>query len=118
MSRGRWTSEDYNRYLKANARNENRSAGAVADSKQRTGNGQVPAKKVARLNGQFILCIHSERKCLTDSDGAFSKYAIDALITAGLLEDDDPKVLPESPRKTQSKSTESKTTIEIYRIGE
>jgi len=108
--------KQYQEQIKRKLDSQDRVAVPVADVEQRTRNEQVPKKKVARFDGQVSIKIHSERRYLTDADGACSKYAIDALITAGVLINDNPKCIPESPRKTQSKSKEDKTIIEIYEV--
>ena len=45
-------------------------------------------KEAKRFDGPVSIEIHSIRKRLTDSDGACTKYVIDAIVDRGILSDD------------------------------
>jgi len=95
---------------------KNKTTVSAANAKQNPGDEPLAKKEVKKLNGQVSVSVHSKRKRLTDSDGAFAKYVIDAIVTAGVLPDDSPEFIPESPKKTQEKTKDAEETIiEIYR---
>lgn len=54
------------------------------------GHEQVGAGKVAPFDTPTCIHVHSVRKRLTDADGVSAKAAIDGLVHAGVLYDDDP----------------------------
>ena len=55
------------------------------------------------------------RKRYRDADGGFAKYVVDALVSAGVLGDDTPAWLPQSPSIRQVKSPDEGTLIELWR---
>jgi hypothetical protein len=56
--------------------------------------------------------IHSIRKRLTDSDGICAKFAIDAIVLAGIIENDDPSIVKEVSY-SQEKGEPEQTIITI-----
>ena len=94
----------------------NHTAIRTTNMESRACNEPLATEKASRFDGQVSLCVHSQRHKLTDSDGACFKYALDAIVSAGILSDDSPQIIPESPRETQSKISKmepEKTTIII-----
>lgn len=76
-------------------------------------NEPLAEKKAARFNGQVGVSFHSVRNRLTDSDGACSKYVLDAIVSARILQDDNPKIIPKSPSKTQEKGKQEYVKITV-----
>ena len=66
--------------------------------------------------GRVRISYHDQRKRLRDSDGGESKFHTDALVDAGVFEDDSPEFVPESPKITQEKNREEGLTIVVERI--
>ena len=91
---------------------KNRATVCVANVERGAGDEQVETEKATRFNGQVSIRVHSIRKRLTDADGICSKYAIDAVVDAGILPDDSPKYVTEVSH-TQEKGKEEKTFIII-----
>jgi len=74
-------------------------------------------KEVKGFDGQVCIYVHSRRHRLTDSDGACFKYTQDAIVDCGVLRDDSPDIIPESPRKTQETiKGQEYTVIEIFKV--
>lgn len=91
-------------------------ASASANSKQYPCNALEATQKVERFVRPINLRYHEKRKRLTDSDGQFTKYFTDAIVSAGILRSDDPSVIPQSPKKTQEKSDQQETVITIVEL--
>ena len=72
-------------------------------------------KKNTGLNPPFNIHIHSVRKRLTDSDGVSGKACIDALVIAGILPDDRPKIVS-SVTYSQEKGSPEETIITITEV--
>ena len=89
----------------------NRNADTSTYMEPITGNAPLGKEKATRFDRPVSISIHSQRNRLTDSDGACSKYVIDSLVSAGILQDDSPEYVPCSPRKTQEKVTGLERTI-------
>jgi len=89
----------------------NNSSLSATHMEQGISNALSGEEGIKRLDGRVSISIHSKRNRLTDSDGACSKYVIDALVTNGLLQNDSPQYIPESPRKTQEKLAGQEYTI-------
>ena len=90
--------------------NDNKTTVSNADNKQGISDAPNGKKKPARFNRQVDIHIHSRRNRLADYDGLFSKYAIDSLVSLGILQDD----RPEKVRKithTQEKTDKLEETI-------
>ena len=85
------------------ARVKTGSAVPAANVESGPGNGVETEKEAPRFDRPVSISIHSRRKKLTDSDGICCKYVIDALVSCGVLSNDDPSVIPESPKETQEK---------------
>lgn len=83
----------------------------AAHNKQDTGDAPLGTQEAPRFNGQVNITVHSQRNRLTDSDGAWFKYALDSIVDAGILHDDSPKYVPESPRKTQEQVAGIEMTV-------
>ncbi len=94
----------------------NRITVSSPDMESHTGNASLGKKEIKGFNRPVSIKIHSFRKRLTDSDGACSKYVLDAIVSAGILIDDSPEYVPESPKKTQGKAKEEKTIVTIEEV--
>ena len=75
--------------------NENNPTVPPADMEPDIGHKPLAKKKDKGFNRQVSIHIHSKRHRLTDADGACGKYAIDSLVSAGILEDDRPEIVSE-----------------------
>ena len=86
---------------------------------QNSRDGNMGTKEVKRYDTPVCIHLHSLRHRLCDSDGISGKAAIDGLVIAGILQDDSPKEVPESPIQTQVKipmSQKEETIITIEGI--
>ena len=72
-------------------RDGNNITSTVTDIQQDFNNAPNGEKKAARFNRPVSIHIHSIRNRLTDPDGGCAKYFIDALVSAGVLQDDRPE---------------------------
>lgn len=75
---------------------------------------QKPKRKP--LEKRVSIRVHSKRKRLVDADGVSAKAAIDGLVIAGVLEDDNNKYVKEvrySQEKISKEETEE-VILEIY----
>lgn len=88
----------------------------VSSSDNEQGFGDAPngSKKFEGFNRQVDIHIHSRRNRLTDPDGGFSKYVVDALVTAGILQDDRQEEVRRVSH-TQEKTNELEETIVTIR---
>jgi len=73
------------------------------------------AQKTARFVAPVSCNIHSVRKRLADVDGVSAKAAIDGLVLAGVLYDDDPSHVKEVTY-SQEKGEPEKTIITIKEV--
>lgn len=69
----------------------------------------IPENK--QIHKIFSVHVHSRTNKLADSEGRSIKSAIDGLVLAGLLPDDNPSFLPKIPGQTQEKKTGPEETI-------
>lgn len=107
----RYTEEWLNEYMQKFSVD---TARAAADMEPRTCYAPLAKKKTARFNRPVSIRMHQIRNRLTDSDGACVKYVLDAIVSAGVLCDDSPEQIPESPAETQEKRPgQEYTEIEI-----
>lgn len=95
------------------ALNEDHSPAPTPNLEQHLSNASFSKKAYPRFNGPLSIRIHCKRKRLTDHDNICSKYAIDALVTGGILQDDNPECVKEISY-TQEKSKENYTIIELW----
>ena len=93
----KWTQEqvDAHQAKVRRQKNETNISLSTTNVEQGTGNESLATQKAQGFDGPVSIRIHSKRKRLTDSDGACSKYLIDAIVDAGLLRDDSPKEVKE-----------------------
>ena len=84
-----------------------------ANVEQGAGDGALAKEEVKGFNRPVSLSYFETRKRLADSDGACTKYATDALVSAGILRNDSPLEIPERPTHKQTKGKEEETIIEI-----
>jgi hypothetical protein len=96
----------------------NKSAIRIADLEQGDCNALPRQEKTARFNRPVSIHVLCKRNRLADSDGISKKYAIDALVACGILQDDSPKFVPEEPRCVQEKSDVEETIITITELEE
>lgn len=109
----KWTKKKYDEYM---SKFDNRIANKVANNKPIVRNVSLAAQAYPRFDGPVSISIHSIRHKLTDCGGACAKYVIDAIVSAGILPDDNPKIIPESPKETQEKGVNEKVIITIRSI--
>lgn len=87
-----------------------------ADMERIARNASLAKKKDERQDTQrYDKCsvrIHSVRKRLADIDGISGKYALDAIVRAGIIQDDSPRYV-KSVTHTQEKGFPETTTITI-----
>lgn len=103
----------------AEAQIDHRASNSVADLEPGAGDEQVAKEKTKGfdppLSYPVRIHIHSARKRLCDADGACGKYAIDGLIHAGIIPNDDPAHVREvsySQEKAAGRAEETIITIE------
>lgn len=66
-----------------------------------------------RVAGPARIVITEYRKRLRDTNNGCDKFIVDALVAAGVLEDDSPDVLPETPVIRQIKAKTEQTVVEV-----
>jgi len=76
------------------------------------------ADKSKEVHPRYRIRVHSKRRRRTDSDGISVKAAIDGLVRGGLLGDDSPDWISQTPTQSQEKSKVEETIIEIYEIDD
>ena len=104
----RWTDEQYQKYIAA----RNKPAVPATNVEPNTCNGVEGKKKVARLHGLYDVEIISYISRLRDPDGTSAKYAIDSIVSAGILQDDNAKFIREiKHRQVKIKKGAEKTQI-------
>ena len=75
----------------------------------------LAAKETPRLAGPLRVVVTSYLRRLRDADGTSSKYLIDALVDAGLLQGDGPEVIVEVVHR-QIKSQTDYTVVDFYSV--
>ena len=113
----RWTMEDVERHQERvkNGRNKNKTSRKIAVNESNPSRKSVEEKAHPRFNGPVDITVISYLYRLRDADGCFSKYAIDGIVSAGILRGDSLKEIREirhSQKKVGRKSDE-KTEIII-----
>lgn len=88
---------------------------SATNLEQDTCDAALPEEGSKTQDTRVSIHVHSIRKRLCDADGISAKAAIDGLVQAGILPDDDPKHVKEVTY-SQEKGSEEKTIIEIYMI--
>ena len=76
-----------------------------------TGHAPLGAQETPRFDRPVSITLHSQRNRRTDADGTCAKYVIDSLVSAGVLQDDTPKHVPEVPGQTQERITGLQITV-------
>lgn len=92
--------------------NEDRDTNTAADLEPDNQDASDAALQNGQFNQAVCIAVHSVRKRLADPDGISAKAAIDAIVAAGVLQDDSAKFVKEV-RFTQEKGSEEKTIIVI-----
>lgn len=108
----RWTDEEYAKYLAAH----HRVAVPVADVERGVGDAAAAADAGEAVDSQFRIKFHSRRGRWIDSDGLYSKAAIDGLREGGILVDDSPRYVA-GVEYSQEISKNEETVIELWQIG-
>lgn len=129
------STENAKRIREALAQDSNRSSNAnVECSTKHSGKGvgelptvrsysSKPCKEDGALpyiQGPVAIRIIHYRHTLADSEGYCIKFAIDALVIGGILEDDSAKIIPQRPIELHykiPKEEKEKTEIEIWQTG-
>lgn len=105
---------------KGHAKVRNSSTVPTANRKQIISNDLAGKKKIKRFDGQVSIKIRSYRHRLGDPFGISEKYAIDAIVDRGILQDDSCKEINEEKSNHQQikikKSEKERTVIEIQSI--
>jgi hypothetical protein len=80
------------------------------------GHAPLAKKAPARFDGPVVIRVVEKRHRLPDRDGSSFKYLLDAIVSAGVLPDDDRKIVKEIERiEVQVARDEAEETIvEIY----
>lgn len=90
--------------------NRDKASGVPSERKRDSGYERVAKEEAARHNGQHDspcpvrITYIDTRKRLLDADNGWTKFFTDALVTAGLLQDDSPQFIPERPSVKQVKA--------------
>lgn len=93
---------------KPNDRNTNPNANVESN----TGNAPLGAQEVPRFSSPVRVLVTHHRKRLVDTGGASEKWAMDAIVRAGILEDDSAKHIEEiKHRQVKVKKGESEKTV-------
>jgi len=98
--------------------NENNTTVSPTDMEPDIRDKPMAKEKNQRPNRQVSIHIHSNRHRLTDADGACGKYAIDSLISAGILEDDRPEIVREVTHSQEKTKGPEITEITITAVSE
>jgi hypothetical protein len=95
-------------------------ANKVANMEQASGYALVGEEKAKGYNGQVIVRVLEKRHRLPDCEGASFKYVLDSIVSAGILKDDDRKIVTDIKRQTIKipTSEQEQTIVDIYAIGE
>jgi Holliday junction resolvase RusA-like endonuclease len=100
----------------------NTSTSTTTKLKCNTGNESVGKTAAERLNRQYgfsspvQITYRDSRRRLIDADNGWTKYFTDALVSAGVLEDDTPLQIPKRPSVSQVKSKEEGLVIIVEEI--
>ena len=108
--------EPYKTMAKRQLATVGRVARKVADVEPGAGNALLATQKVARPDGPYRIVVVEYRHRLADTDGACFKFSIDSLVSAGVLPDDNSKVVGkiEKEQIKITKDQQEKTIIRIY----
>lgn len=94
-----------------------RNTGTSPDLERDSCNKQMEEKKTPRFNGQVHIRSVTVRRCKPRDRKAISdKYAIDSLVSSGILPDDSEKYVPEDPKVEVLCGIPEMTIIEIEEI--
>lgn len=75
----------------------------------------LAAKETPRLAGPLRVVVTSHLRRLRDADGTSSKYFIDAIVDAGLLQGDGPDIITEVVHR-QVKCKTDYTVVDFYSV--
>lgn len=92
------------------------SAGlSTTNSQSSVGNGSERTNAAQAFNSPVSIHFHSRRHRLTDPDGAFTKWMLDAIVEAGILRDDSAKEIQSITHSQEKipKTEEEQTVITI-----
>jgi hypothetical protein len=89
---------------------------AVADMESASGYAPLAKKAPARFDGPVVIRVVEKRHRLPDRDGSSFKYLLDAIVSAGVLSDDNRKIVKDIKRiEVQiTKDEAEETIVEIY----
>ena len=96
--------------------NENRITDTTSNMEQDSNDAPFPAQKVKRFNRPVSIHIHSIRNRLTDPDGLCAKYVVDAIVSAGILQDDSAKEIHRISYSQEQTKQHEQTIITIEEI--
>ena len=108
--------EPYKTMAKRQLATVGRVARKVADVEPGAGNALLATQKVARPDGPYRIVVVEYRHRQADTDGACFKYVLDALVSAGVCQDDDAETIGkiEKEQIKIAKDQLEKTVIRIY----
>lgn len=100
---------------KVHAKIHTRNPNSNADMESNSGNASLGAEKVQGFSSPVRVLVTHHRKRLVDTGGASEKWAMDAIVRAGILEDDTAKHIEEIKHKQVKikKGDTEKTVFEI-----
>ncbi len=96
---------------------DNNSAVSPADMEQASTDALGATEEITRFNRPVVVRVHSIRKRLTDADGVSSKYIIDAIVDAEILQDDGPEEVAEVVHTQEKTKDEDLTIITITGVA-
>ena len=114
MSDAKWTAAEYRYYARTGKMpNRDRVTIPLANVESSAGNAAKKADAPEKINPPVGIVVHSQRYRLPDSEGICAKWAIDAIVAAGILPDDSPKFVTATEFKTEqiSRSESEKTYL-------
>jgi hypothetical protein len=79
-------------------------------------NGNMAKKKSKRPHQTYRIHVHHRTNKLTDPDGRSIKAAIDALVEAGILPDDNAKIIHQITQSQEITKGEEETIIDIVGV--
>lgn len=101
--------------LKVHGKAKNRNTDSHADVEPDAGDAPLGAQKVPLFSSPVCVLVTHHRKRLVDTGGASEKWAMDAIVRAGVLKDDSAKYIEDIRHKQikVKKGEQEKTVFEI-----
>ena len=111
----RWTEDDLKMVQEriANARDKNRSAVQTTNGKQGACNESLGPEAFTRPDGPVDITVTSYLNRERDPDGDFFKYTLDAIVDAGILQNDTGKEIKEIRHRQEHSKIKGHESTEI-----